>query len=199
MGKRKYASGFGKVVIHDYMLKRPIPWRKPKYIFLNSMSDTFHEEVPSEFIQKMFDMMGRAKQHQFQVLTKRSRRLLKLNSQLDWCDNIWAGVSVERQDYTFRIDHLRATDARIKFLSLEPMLGPLPDLDLHGIDWVIVGGESGSGARPMREKWVTDIRDQCLASGVPFFFKQWGGRNRKKAGRLLQGRAWDEFPVYLPR
>jgi len=195
----KYVNGFDKVAIHKNVLRKSFYWKKPRRIFLNSMSDTFHRDVPTPFIEKMFDMMNWAYWRQFQVLTKRSERLLELNPQLDWQENIWAGVSVESQDYTFRIDHLRVTSARIKFLSLEPLLEPLPDLDLDGINWVIVGGESGLGARPMREKWVIDIRDQCLASGVPFFFKQWGGRNRKKAGRLLQGRTWDEFPVYLPR
>ena len=143
---------------------------------------------------KVFDVMRRASWHQFQVLTKRSQRLLELSPHLDWPDNVWMGVSVENQKHTFRIDHLRETGARIKFFSLEPLLGPLPNLDLSGIDWVIAGGESGPGARPMREAWVIEIRDQCKAAGVPFHFKQWGGTNKKKTGRLLEGRTWDEMP-----
>ena len=147
------------------------------------------------FIEKVFDVMQRAFWHQFQILTKRSERLFELSSQIEWPDNVWMGVSVENQDYTFRIDHLRQTDARIKFLSLEPLLGPLVDLNLSGIDWAIVGGESGLGARPMREEWVLQIRSQCQAAGVPFFFKQWGGINKKRAGRTLEGKTWDDFPV----
>ena len=193
-GMKKYANGFDVVTIHEDMLEEPLRWRKQRRIFVNSMSDTFHKDVPEEFIQRLFDTMRRADWHQFQVLTKRSERLLELDPLLDWQENIWMGVTVERADYTDRIDHLRATGAHIKFLSLEPLLGPIPDLNLDRIDWVIVGGESGSGARPMKEEWVLDIRDQCLEQRVPFFFKQWGGRNKKKNGRLLQGRTWDEYP-----
>ena len=163
-------------------------------IFVSSMSDLFHEGVPLDFIQKVFDVMRRTSWHTFQVLTKRSNRLLDLSQVIDWPTNVWMGVSVENSNYTFRIDHLRQTDAHIKFLSLEPLLGPLPDLDLHDIDWVIVGGESGPGARPIGEEWVIDIRDQCLTSNVPFFFKQWGGVRRKRNGRMLRGRTWDEIP-----
>ncbi len=163
-------------------------------IFVNSMSDLFHERVPLMFILRVFDAMRRASWHTFQVLTKRSERLLQLDSEVDWPSNVWMGVSVESEKYTFRIDHLRQTQARVKFLSLEPLLRPLPGLDLRGIHWIIVGGESGPGARPMKKEWVTDIRDQCLASGVSFFFKQWGGVNKKRAGRLLEGRTWDELP-----
>jgi protein gp37 len=158
------------------------------------MSDLFHKDVPTEYIQKVFDVMRQAEQHRFQVLTKRSMRLTRLSSELDWPDNVWMGVSVENKDYTFRIEHLRQTGARIKFLSLEPLLGALPALNLDGIDWVIVGGESGPGARVMRPEWVLDIRDQCLAAHVPFFFKQWGGTNKKKSGRVLVDRTWDEMP-----
>jgi len=141
--------------------------------------------------------MRRAGQHQFQILTKRSRRLVRLNDRLDWAENIWMGVSVENERYESRIDDLRQTDSKTKFLSLEPLLGPLPRLNLDGIDWVIVGGESGPGARPMDPEWVLDIRDQCLKAGVPFFFKQWGGFNKKKNGRLLENRTWDEVPDIL--
>ena len=166
------------------------------------LSDTFLLTIWSSlpFIKQVFDVMRRAFWHQFQVLTKRSQRLLEFSLQIDWPDNVWMGVSVENQEYTFRIDHLRETDAKIKFLSLEPLLGPLPDLNLDGIDWAIVGGESGPGARPMREEWVIQIRDGCEAAGVPFFFKQWGGVNKKRAGRLLQGRTWDDLPAQvMPR
>jgi protein gp37 len=159
------------------------------------MSDLFHEGVPLDFIQRVFDVMRRASWHTFQVLTKRSGRLLELDSEIDWPSNVWMGVSVENQSYTFRMEHLRGTAARVKFLSFEPLLGPLPALDLRGLDWVIVGGESGPGARPMAEEWVIDIRDQCLADGVPFFFKQWGGVRKKQAGRVLSGRTWNQLPA----
>jgi len=193
MGQPNYVNGF-KLTVHEHMLELPLRWKKPQMIFVNSMSDLFHEDVPPEFIHKVFDVMRRASWHTFQVLTKRSRRLLELNREIDWPSNVWMGVSVENQDYTFRIGHLRQTDAHVKFLSLEPLLGPLPDLDLRDIDWVIVGGESGPGARPIAEEWVVDIRDQCHAANVPYFFKQWGGVSKKRAGRILQGRTWDEMP-----
>lgn len=180
--------------MHDHVLERPLQWKTPQVIFVNSMSDLFHADVPVEFIQKVFSVMRRAWWHQFQVLTKRSERLLELSSQIEWSDNIWMGVSVENSNYTFRIEHLRKTGACIKFLSLEPLLGPLPDLNLENIDWVIVGGESGPKARPIKEEWVVDIRDQCLAADIPFFFKQWGGTKKKKTGRILQGRIWDQMP-----
>jgi len=195
MGQPNYASGF-KLTTHGHMLVLPLNWKKPQMIFVNSMSDLFHRDVPLDFIRMVFNIMHRAPWHTFQILTKRSERLLELDEKFDWPTNIWMGVSVENQDYTFRINHLRQTSARIKFLSLEPLLGPIPDLDLHGIDWVILGGESGPGARPMAKDWVIGIRDQCLAARVPFFFKQWGGMNRKRAGRVLQGRTWDEVPSW---
>jgi len=194
MGQPNYANGF-RLTMHEHVLERPLEWKKPQMIFVNSMSDLFHQDVPLDFIERVFDVMRRATWHTFQVLTKRSRRLYALNCEIDWPANVWMGVSVENSDYAFRIDHLRQTDARVKFLSLEPLLGPLPALNLCGIDWVIVGGESGPGARPMKEEWVSDIRDQCLASDVPFFFKQWGGVHKKRNGRMLQGRTWDEIPV----
>lgn len=194
MGQPNYVNGF-KPTLHEHLLALPLSWRKPQMIFVNSMSDLFHEQVPVRFILRVFDVMRRASWHTFQVLTKRAERLLQLDSKVDWPPNVWMGVSVESERYTFRIDHLRQTHARVKFLSLEPLLRPLPGLDLRGIHWVIVGGESGPGARPMKKEWVTDIRDQCLDSGVSFFFKQWGGVNKKRAGRLLEGRTWDELPV----
>lgn len=194
MGQPNYVNGF-KLTIHEHMLELPLRWKKPQMIFVNSMSDLFHKDVPLEFIQKIFDAMRRGSWHTFQVLTKRSRRLLELDQEIDWPPNVWMGVSVENQDYAFRIGHLSQTNAYLKFLSLEPLLGPLPNLDLHGIDWVIVGGESGPGARPIKEEWVIDIRDQCLVANIPFFFKQWGGFRRKHTGRVLQGRTWDEMPM----
>ena len=194
MGQSKYANGFEVVTIHHDILEQPLQWKKPRRIFVNSMSDTFHKDVPEEFICRIFDTMNRAHWHQFQVLTKRSERLLELDPHLDWAENIWMGVTVERADYTYRIDHLRKTGANTRFLSMEPLLGPIPDLNLEGIHWVIVGGESGPGARPMLEEWVLDIRDQCQENDVPFFFKQIGGVNKKKNGRLLEGRTWDEYP-----
>jgi protein gp37 len=161
------------------------------------MSDLFHKDVPLDFILQVFDVMQRAHWHTFQVLTKRAERLEELSPKIDWPENIWMGVSVETEKYTFRIDHLRRSGAQTKFLSLEPLLGPLHNLNLKGIDWAIVGGESGPGARPLDPAWVTDIRDQCVRTRVPFFFKQWGGINKKKAGRLLEGRTWDEMPTQM--
>lgn len=194
MGQKNYANGF-QLTIQEHMLEVPLRWKKPQMIFVNSMSDLFHKDVPLEYIQRVFSVMKQAHWHRFQVLTKRSERLAEFSPQLDWPDNVWMGVSVERKDYTFRIDHLRQTGANVRFLSVEPLLGPIDKLDLEGIHWVIVGGESGPGARPMEEAWVCSIRDQCAAAGVPFFFKQWGGTNKKKAGRLLEGRTWDEVPA----
>lgn len=194
MGQPRYKHGF-QVTLHPESLKLPLKWRKPRLVFVNSMSDVFHQKVPTAFINQIFATMRRASQHQFQILTKRSAWLSRFQPEGGWPTNVWAGVTVERADYTRRIDHLRRTKALTKFLSLEPLLGPLPDLDLTGIDWVILGGESGPQARPMQQTWVIDLKDQCLAQGVPFFFKQWGGRNRKKAGRMLLGRTWEEMPA----
>jgi protein gp37 len=198
MGQPNYANGF-KLTLHEHALKLPLQWKKPQTIFVNSMSDLFHEHVPVEFVLRVFDVMQRASWHQFQILTKRSERLLELDPILPWAPQIWMGVSVENQNYTFRIDHLRETGAMIKFLSLEPLLGPLRNLNLKGIDWVIVGGESGPAARPMDPAWVIDIRNQCQEARVPFFFKQWGGTNKKKTGRQLEGRTWDEMPVIFQK
>jgi protein gp37 len=195
MGQPNYVNGF-ELTMHEHALDLPLRWKKPQTIFVNSMSDLFQEDVPIKFIQRTFDVMKRAYWHRFQILTKRSERLLDLSPQLTWTPNIWMGVSVENEDYTFRIDYLRKTEAKVKFLSLEPLLGPLHNLDLKKIDWVIVGGESGPGARPMLKSWVVDLCKQCQKTEVPFFFKQWGGRNKKKTGRILDGRTWDEMPVF---
>ncbi len=193
MGQPSYRNGF-ELTLQPQVLEVPLRWKKPRTIFVNSMSDLFHRDVPVEYIQRVFDVMRRADQHTYQVLTKRSDRLLELDPVLEWEHQVWMGISVESQRYADRIDHLRETRARVKFLSIEPLLGPLPKLDLRGIDWVIVGGESGPGARPMDPAWATEIRDQCLEAGVAFFFKQWGGFNKKRTGRRLEGRTWDEMP-----
>jgi protein gp37 len=193
MGQRNYAKGF-ELTLQEDALELPLRWKKPQTIFVNSMSDMFHAEVPSEFIFRVFEVMRRANWHRFQILTKRSERLLSLGPQLPWVENIWMGVSVESDAYANRIDHLRRTRAATKFLSLEPLLGPLDNLCLEGVDWVIVGGESGPGARPMKPEWVTSIRDRCVDANVPFFFKQWGGVWKKKFGRELEGRTWDQMP-----
>jgi len=193
MGQPNYRNGFA-VTLHEHALHLPLTWRKPQVIFVNSMSDLFHEDVPTDFIQDVFQVMRDAHWHVFQVLTKRSERLAQLNAELDWPANVWMGVSVEDEDRLYRIAHLRETSAAVKFLSLEPLLGPLPGLDLSEIDWAIVGGESGPKSRPMKEEWALEIRDKCLAAQVPFFFKQWGGTNKKKAGKVLAGRIWQEMP-----
>jgi len=194
MGRLNYANGFD-LTLQEAALDIPLRWRKPKTIFVNSMSDLFQDKVPEEFIQRVFQVMRSASWHRYQVLTKRADRLADLGHRLAWAENIWMGVSVENQDYTFRIDRLRSVPAKVRFLSLEPLLGPLSDLNLAGIDWVIVGGESGPGARTIDPEWVTDIRQQCQRAKVPFFFKQWGGINKRRTGRLLDGRTWDEMPV----
>ncbi len=194
MGQPNYRNGF-RLTLHDHMLELPLTWRKPRTVFVNSMSDLFHVDVPLAFIQQVFAVMRQASWHTFQVLTKRADRLAELSGQLSWPANVWMGVSVESQPYVSRIDALRRSGAQMRFLSLEPLLGALPGLDLRAIDWVIVGGESGPKARPVDLKWVTDIRDQCVEARVPFFFKQWGGRNKRATGRELEGRTWDEMPA----
>jgi protein gp37 len=194
MGQENYASGFAPT-IHEKVLRYPLLWKKPQNIFVNSMSDLFLDSIPVSFIEDVFTVMNQADWHRFQVLTKRSQRLLELNHRFRWTDNIWMGVSVENERFKFRIDHLRRTGAKIKFLSIEPLIGPVGKLNLKNIDWVIVGGESGPGARPMKKEWVLNIRNQCLNAEVPFFFKQWGGVNKKKAGRLLENRTWDQMPA----
>ena len=194
MGMEKYRNGFS-VTIHESTLREPLKWKRPRLVFVNSMSDLFHKSVPTGFIESVFEVMNEASQHTFQVLTKRPSRVRQLNSRLEWTPNIWMGVSVESERWMDRIEILKGTDARTKFLSLEPLLGQLPGLDLDGIDWVIAGGESGPGARPMDADWVRDIRDNCVRSEVPFFFKQWGGVIKKRTGRVLEGRTWDEMPI----
>lgn len=193
MGQPNYKNGF-KVTEHDHVLTAPLNWKKPRKIFVNSMSDMFHKDVSLAFIQSTFKVMQQASCHIFQVLTKRSGRMLQLNPRFDWPPNVWMGVSVETEKYLYRIDDLRKTGAKIKFLSLEPLLGPISNLNLSDIQWVIVGGESGPHARPMEEEWALDIRDQCMTENVPFFFKQWGGVNKKRSGRILDGRLWNALP-----
>jgi len=196
MGQRNYRNGF-KLTLQPHMLNLPLQWRKPQRIFVNSMSDLFHKDVPVSYLLQVFEVMRRAYWHKFQVLTKRSDNLSELDPLIAWPANVWMGVSVEDEEYTWRIQDLKKSGARTKFLSIEPLLGPLLALDLSGIDWVIVGGESGPGARPIQRKWVVDIRRQCRQAGVPFFFKQWGGVNKKRTGRELDGRTYDEMPASL--
>jgi len=197
MGIDKYKDGF-ELRLHEDALDIPYEWKKPKVVFVNSMSDLFHKDVPIAFIQKVFDVMNKTPMHTYQVLTKRAERLYELHDKLNWTTNIWMGVSVENDKVKDRIDFLRETNARVKFLSLEPLIGPLTNLNLENIHWAIVGGESGRKARPMKESWVWDIRQQCADQGVAFFFKQWGGVNKKKTGRELGGRTYDEMPMLLP-
>jgi protein gp37 len=202
MGQPKYqndgnprTSGPGfALTVHENALNIPRRWSSPKTVFVNSMSDLFHPDVPFPFIVKVFDVMRETPQHQYQVLTKRSRRLAAVAIDLEWPPNVWMGVSVESQKYAFRVDHLRQVNASIRFVSAEPLLGAV-ELDLAGIDWVIVGGESGHRARPVQHAWVAAIRDQCLSSGTAFFFKQWGGKTPKHGGRLLDERIWSEYPT----
>ncbi len=194
MGQSNYANGF-ELQMHEHMLEQPLQWKKSRAVFVNSMSDLFHEKVPVSFIKRVFEVMQQAHWHRFQILTKRSERLMKLSGLLPWLPHIWMGVSVEKEEHTNRIDNLRNTPATIKFLSIEPLLGPLGKLNLEGIDWVVLGGESGPMARPMERAWVIDVRNQCQKANVPFFFKQWGGVNKKKTGRTLEGRTWDEMPL----
>jgi protein gp37 len=198
MGQERYRHGF-RLTLQPDVVEAPLQWKKPRTIFVNSMSDLFHAGVPLEFIQRCFDVMQRASWHTFQVLTKRAERLAELAPHLPWPPNVWMGVSVENADYTWRIDELRKVPAAIRFLSVEPLLGPIPNLPLEGIHWVIVGGESGPGARPMDESWVLDIRDQCQATGVPFFFKQWGGVNKARTGRVLEEQIWNQMPQITER
>jgi protein gp37 len=193
MGKPQYTNGF-KLTLQPEALDIPLRWRGPRTIFVNSMSDLFHKDVGLEFTQKVFDVMNRCPQHTFQVLTKRPEIAARFAPYLTWSSNIWMGTSVEDARVLHRIEDLRRIPAQVRFLSVEPLLGPLPALALAGIHWVIVGGESGPGAREMKPEWAREIRDQCVQKRVPFFFKQWGGVNKKKAGRLLDGRTWDEMP-----
>ncbi|MBI5370474.1 MAG: phage Gp37/Gp68 family protein [Sphingobacteriales bacterium] len=196
MGIDKYKDGF-ELRIHEDALLIPFEWKKPKVVFVNSMSDLFHRDVPLSFIQKVFEVMKMTPQHTYQVLTKRAERLYEIHDQLNWTANIWMGVSVENEKVMDRIDFLRETNAKVKFLSCEPLIGPLPDMNLENIHWLIAGGESGRKARPVKEAWVWDIRQQCAEQGVAFFFKQWGGVNKRKTGRELGGRTYDEMPVQI--
>jgi protein gp37 len=202
MGQSKYqldgdpttsGPGFG-LTLHESVIDLPRSWRTPRVVFVNSMSDLFHPEVPDEFIERVFAVMNETPMHTYQVLTKRSQRLKRIAAQLPWPRNVWMGVSVENQRYAFRAEHLCDVPAAVRFLSVEPLLGPV-DLDLSGLHWVIVGGESGPRARPILPEWVRTIRDQCGSAHVPFFFKQWGGRTPKAGGRILDGRVWDEMPM----
>jgi protein gp37 len=192
------SSGPGfAVTLHPQTLEVPLRWKRPRVIFVNSMSDLFHEEVPLEFIEAIFDVMARAEQHVFQILTKRHERMLELATSLPWPANVWMGVSIENRRFAHRADHLRAVPAAVRFISAEPLLGSLADLDLDCIDWLIAGGESGPKHRPVKEKWLTDLRDMCLRAEVPFFFKQWGGPRPKSGGRILAGREWNDMPGAL--
>lgn len=193
MGQPRYANGFEVTLQHD-AVHEPLSWKKPRVVFVNSMSDLFHEAIPYDFILRCFEVMETASQHTFQVLTKRPERAVELATQLPWPENVWLGTSVENKDYTWRIHELVKVPAKVRFLSVEPLLGPMGSLPLRNIDWVIVGGESGPGARPMKPEWATKIRDRCVRYNVPFFFKQWGGVQKSRNGRLLEGETWDEMP-----
>ncbi len=193
MGQEKYKNGF-YLTLHPEVLKEPFNWVKSRMVFVNSMSDLFHEDIPFEFIKSTFDVMNANQQHTFQILTKRTDILNKFAEMLDWTSNIWMGVTVENQENVYRIDSLKQTNAHFKFISIEPFIGEIKDIDLNGIDWVIVGGESGPGARPMSKDWVLSIKEKCNSQKIPFFFKQWGGVNKKKNGRLLEGQEWNEMP-----
>lgn len=193
MGNERYKNAF-QVTVHRDIFERPLEWQKPKMIFVNSMSDIFHEDIPEQDILDLFDVMNRANWHTFQVLTKRADRMLELSDRINWTDNIWMGVSVENRDAIDRCERLKQTGAKIKFVSAEPLLESIVDIDLDGIDWLIVGGESGAGSRPMDEEWVIELRDKAKENEVAFFFKQWGGTRKKKAGSLLQGKYYKQYP-----
>lgn len=193
-----YEQGFD-LRLWPERLTMPLGWKRPRRIFVNSMSDIFHEEVPDEFVQSIFDVMAQADWHVFQVLTKRPARMVELAPRLPWPQNVWMGVTIENNRWVARADMLRAVPAQVRFISAEPLLGPLPNLDLTGIDWLIAGGESGTRARAPRSDWFRALRDECHANGVAFFFKQWGGRTPKAGGRILDGRTWDEYPLVTAR
>lgn len=197
MGQPRYRNGF-QLTLQPDVIMQPLSWKKPRLVFVNSMSDLFHDDVPLSYLREVFQVMAQAGQHTFQILTKRSERLAEVASLLHWPANVWIGVSVESEGYTFRVDHLRSVPAAVRFLSVEPLLGPLNHLSLANIDWVIVGGESGPLARPLDPDWVRSIRNECVLAGVPFFFKQWGGTRKSITGRLLDGRTWDELPRHAP-
>ncbi len=196
MGKYQYRNGF-EITIHPQVLNKPYGWQKPRVIFVNSMSDLFLEDIPLEFIKSVFRVMNDCSQHTFQILTKRPGKALEIADDLNWTDNIWIGATVENSRCRFRIAELRKIPAKVKFLSIEPLLGAIPRLPLSDIDWVIVGGESGPHARPIKPEWIRQIRDRCLKFNVPFFFKQWGGINKKKTGRILDGKTWDQMPAVI--
>jgi len=193
MGNEKYANGF-EITLHEKCLNDPLKLKKPSLIFVNSMSDLFHEDIPFDFIKKVFDVMNKASWHTFQILTKRAERLAELNDSLNWTNNIWQGVTVESGKYKNRIDALRKVQAKVRFISFEPLIGEVKNIDLSGIDWAIVGGESGFGAREMKPEWIYSIKNECDRQNVLFYFKQWGGTNKKKAGRILLGQTWDAMP-----
>jgi protein gp37 len=193
---RTSGPGFG-VALHPANLDIPRSWRRPRLVFVNSMSDLFHARVPLAYVQQVFEVMTQTPQHSYQLLTKRAHRLARLADKLPWPDNVWIGVSVETADHLDRVDSLRQVPAAVRFLSCEPLLGPLRGMDLCGIDWVIAGGESGANARPVQAEWIRDLRDQCVATHTQFFFKQWGGRRAKSGGRELDGRTWDQMPIAL--
>jgi protein gp37 len=194
MGAARYQNAF-EVTVHPDALNAPALWHKPRMVFVNSMSDLFHEKVSLGFIKSVFEVIRQTPRHQFQILTKRAEIMAKLAPKLEWPDNLWMGVSVENQDCAFRMEYLRKVPAKVKFISFEPLLGPIHKANLTGINWVIVGGESGPYARPMQPEWVTGLRDICVRKRIPFFFKQWGGINKKKAGRSLEGHIWNEMPA----
>ncbi|MBF0487861.1 MAG: phage Gp37/Gp68 family protein [Nitrospirae bacterium] len=195
MGVKKYSNGFD-VTIHRKELCRPYEWRQPSRIFVNSMGDLFHDDVPLSFIEDVFRVMNDNKAHVFQILTKRSERLLEISDKLNWSENIWMGVTIEAKEYLYRLKHLTSTRAKVKFISFEPLLSDMGSIDLQGADWVIVGGESGPMCRQVLPRWIEKIRDICIESNIPFFFKQWGGVFRTKSGRLLDGKTWDDIPAY---
>ncbi|WP_042700794.1 DUF5131 family protein, partial [Azospirillum sp. B506] len=204
MGQEKYVgttrrSGrrdvwTGKIAVDEKAILAPLEWRSPRRVFVNSMSDLFHEAVPEEAIRRIWYTMARTRRHTYQILTKRPERMAELSRTLPLLPNVWLGTSVESADYEFRLDHLRETAAAVRFVSFEPLIGAIPSPNLEGVHWAIVGGESGPGARPMAQAWVDDLLDACHDQGVAFFFKQWGGTNKKAAGRELRGRTWDEYP-----
>jgi len=194
MRLEKYKNAF-RLTLHEDEIEKPLTMKKPQTIFVCSMSDIFHKDVPDSFILRLFEVMNKAHWHTFQVLTKRAERISDLKDKINWTSNIWLGVTVESDEYTHRIDHLRESGAHIKFLSIEPMLSAIPNMNLTNVDWVIVGGESGTNPRPIEKEWVTDIKNQCLKTFTPFFFKQWGGKNKKKNGRELDGKIYDELPI----
>ncbi len=197
MGQPRYTNGF-QLTLQPDVVDQPLSWKKPRRVFVNSMSDLFHDEVPLSYLREVFQVMAAAHWHVFQVLTKRSERLVKFAGKLIWPTNVWMGVSVESEDYTYRIEDLSGIPAAVRFLSVEPLLGPIDKLPLRNIDWVIVGGESGPHARPISPHWVRSIRNDCVSAGVPFFFKQWGGVRKSTTGRVLDGRTWDELPARMP-